>query len=168
MGQRDRGGASVRPFGCTALVAGDEPALFHPAKLVREAARLPAYGPRALRRSHSTARLQSKLGEHGGFVGPGRRRGVGPLAANRGGLGLLAYNSSKATLNAITLMYAGELRDEGVLVNAFSPGFAATDLNGHSGPLTVEQAAAVPVKAATLPDDGPTGRFLSRYGEAPW
>ena len=82
--------------------------------------------------------------------------------------GLLAYNSSKAALNAITLMYAGELRDEGILVNAASPGLVATDLNGRSGKLTVEQGATVPVRAATLPDDGPTGRFLSHDGESPW
>ena len=65
-------------------------------------------------------------------------------------------------------MYAGEPRDEGILVNTAGPGFTTTDLNGHRGELTAEQAAAVPVRAATLPDDGPTGRFLSRYGEVPW
>jgi len=82
--------------------------------------------------------------------------------------GVLAYNSSKAALGAITVMYARELRDEGILVNAAAPGYTSTDLTGHTGNRSVEQAAAVPVRAATLPDDGPTGRFLSQYGEAPW
>ncbi len=82
--------------------------------------------------------------------------------------GVLAYNSSKAALDAITVMYARELRDEGILVNAAAPGYTSTDLTGHAGGHSAEHAATVPVRAATLPDDGPTGRFLSQYGEAPW
>jgi NAD(P)-dependent dehydrogenase (short-subunit alcohol dehydrogenase family) len=46
---------------------------------------------------------------------------------------LLAYNTSKAALNAVTVTYANELREEGVLVNAVSPGSVATDQNGHQG-----------------------------------
>lgn len=81
----------------------------------------------------------------------------------------LAYNSSKAALNAITVLYANELRGTPILVNAASPGHVATDFNHHSGELTVEQGARVPARAATLPtDDGPTGRFFSQDGEAPW
>ena len=123
-----------------------------------------------LRRSSSAriVNMSSELGSLAALSDPGAVEELDPSLQIAGGLGLLAYNSSKAALNAITLMYADELRDEGVLVNAVSPGFTATDLNGHSGPLTVEQAAAVPVNAATLPDDGPTGRFFSQYGEAPW
>ena len=123
-----------------------------------------------LRRSPSAriVNVSSELGSLAALSDPGAVEELDPSLQIAGGLGLLAYNSSKAALDAITLMYAGELGDEGILVNAASPGFAATDFNGHSGPLTVEEAAAVPVQAATLPDDGPTGRFLSRYGEAPW
>lgn len=81
---------------------------------------------------------------------------------------LLAYNSSKAALNAITLMYANELRDAGILVNAVSPGFVATDMNGHRGHLTVEEGARAPVRVATLDGDGPTGTFVSEEGAIPW
>jgi NAD(P)-dependent dehydrogenase (short-subunit alcohol dehydrogenase family) len=77
---------------------------------------------------------------------------------------LLAYNSSKTALNAITIMYADELRDAGILVNAVSPGYVATDLNGHSGVLTPEQGARIPVLMATLGDDGPTGTFRGEDG----
>jgi NAD(P)-dependent dehydrogenase (short-subunit alcohol dehydrogenase family) len=52
---------------------------------------------------------------------------------------LLAYNSSKAALNAVTVTYANELREEGILVNAVSPGSVATDQNGNRGVLTPEQ-----------------------------
>jgi len=51
---------------------------------------------------------------------------------------LLGYNSSKAALNAITLIYANSLHAEGITVNALSPGFFATDLNNHSGHLSPE------------------------------
>src|SRR3984893_12402937 len=87
------------------------------------------------------------------------------LAADRdhpygGGPNLLAYNSSKTALNAISLAFANELRGTGIKVNSASPGYVATDLNHHSGVLTVEQGARVPVYLATLDDDGPSGAFI--------
>jgi NAD(P)-dependent dehydrogenase (short-subunit alcohol dehydrogenase family) len=70
---------------------------------------------------------------------------------------LLGYNTSKAALNAVTVTYANELRDEGILVNAVSPGSVATDQNGHRGVLTPDQGAKLPIRMATLPTGGPTG-----------
>jgi NAD(P)-dependent dehydrogenase (short-subunit alcohol dehydrogenase family) len=99
------------------------------------------------------------------------------LAANLddpygGGPNLLAYNSSKTALNAISLAFANELRGTRIKVNSASPGYVATDLNHHSGVLTVEQGARVPVYLATLDDDGPSGAFIgenSPHGEpASW
>jgi NAD(P)-dependent dehydrogenase (short-subunit alcohol dehydrogenase family) len=77
---------------------------------------------------------------------------------------LLGYNSSKAALNAITLIYANTLRDNGIRVNALSPGFCATDLNHHAGELTAEQGGAHIARQVTLPGDGPTGVFLNEKG----
>jgi NAD(P)-dependent dehydrogenase (short-subunit alcohol dehydrogenase family) len=57
----------------------------------------------------------------------------------------------------ITVMYAKELRETPIKVNAANPGYCATDLNGHSGFRTAEQGAEVVVHLATLPADGPTG-----------
>jgi NAD(P)-dependent dehydrogenase (short-subunit alcohol dehydrogenase family) len=74
---------------------------------------------------------------------------------------LLAYNTSKTALNAVAIHYAKELADTSSLVNAVCPGYVATDLNDHEGFLTPEQGARVPVHAATLPADGPTGSFIS-------
>ncbi|MEV5613906.1 SDR family oxidoreductase [Streptomyces sp. NPDC052225] len=79
---------------------------------------------------------------------------------------LLSYASSKTALNAVTLAYANELRGTGILVNAASPGFVATDINGHHGRLTTEEGARIPVLLATLPDDGPTAVFLGENGTA--
>ena len=77
-------------------------------------------------------------------------------------LGMLAYSSSKTALNSITLLYANALRKDGIAVNAASPGFVATDLNGHRGHLTAEQGAGLPVKLALPGSDGPTGTFLGQ------
>ena len=77
---------------------------------------------------------------------------------------MLAYGTSKAALNAVTLTYANALRGTGILVNAASPGFVATDLNGHHGVLGTEQGARIPVLLATLGDDGPTATFLGENG----
>lgn len=83
-------------------------------------------------------------------------------------LGYFAYGSSKTALNAITLQYANELRGTGILINAASPGFTATDLNRHTGRQTVEEGAEIAVRLATLGDEGPTGAFLSDDGPVPW
>jgi NAD(P)-dependent dehydrogenase (short-subunit alcohol dehydrogenase family) len=84
-----------------------------------------------------------------------------------------AYQPSKAALNAYTIMLAYELRDTPFKVNAVDPGYTATDFNHHSGPGTVQEAAARLVKAATLGPDGPTSQFFSddsspETGISPW
>ncbi|MEV0198185.1 SDR family oxidoreductase [Nonomuraea sp. NPDC050691] len=81
---------------------------------------------------------------------------------------LLAYNSSKSALNMVTVSYAKELRDTPIKVNACTPGYCATDLNGHSGHRTAEQGAVIAVRLATLGADGPTGAFLSEDGPLSW
>ena len=77
----------------------------------------------------------------------------GPMA----GMASIPYPSSKSALNMVTAMYAKELRDTPVKVNAANPGYCATDLNGNSGFRTAEQGAEVSVHLATLPADGPSG-----------
>ncbi len=81
---------------------------------------------------------------------------------------LLAYNSSKTAVNALTVQFANELRGTSIKVNAADPGYVATDLNEHRGHRTVEQGAATPVRLATLPEDGPTGGYFSDDGPVPW
>ncbi|PWS29280.1 short-chain dehydrogenase [Pedobacter yonginense] len=84
-----------------------------------------------------------------------------------------AYVASKAALNAYTIVLANNLKDTAFKVNAVDPGYTATDFNNHSGPGTVPDAAARVVKAALLPDDGPSGQFYSDdnapdTGISPW
>ncbi|PSR52502.1 short-chain dehydrogenase [Adhaeribacter arboris] len=83
------------------------------------------------------------------------------------------YVSSKAALNAYTIVLAHDLRDTSFKINAVDPGYTATDFNNHSGPGTVADAAARVVKAAVLGPDGPTGQFFSddnapETGISPW
>lgn len=89
----------------------------------------------------------------------------GPFA---GWPGLLAYNSSKTALNALTVLYANALRDEGIKVNAADPGWVATDLNHHSGNRTAAEGAEIIARLASLPADGPTGTFQADGAPRPW
>ncbi len=79
-----------------------------------------------------------------------------------------AYLASKTFLNAVTIQYAKELRDTGILINSGCPGFTATDLNGFRGVRTPQQGAAIAIHLATLPDNGPTGGFFDDAGPVAW
>jgi NAD(P)-dependent dehydrogenase (short-subunit alcohol dehydrogenase family) len=68
-----------------------------------------------------------------------------------------AYSVSKASLNALTVMLASELRGTNILVNAVCPGWVRTNMGGNNATRSVEEGAATPVWLATLPDGGPTG-----------
>jgi NAD(P)-dependent dehydrogenase (short-subunit alcohol dehydrogenase family) len=78
-----------------------------------------------------------------------------------------AFSVSKAALNALTRILAGELYRDGILVNAVCPGPVNT--NGtRSGGRSAAQGAASVVWAVTLPNGGPTGTFTRDGRELPW
>jgi len=84
-----------------------------------------------------------------------------------------AYGSSKAALNAYTIVLAYELKDLPFKVNVIDPGYTATDFNHHSGPGTVESAANFIVKHTLTDDEAPSGQFYSNDIEdesevSPW
>jgi NAD(P)-dependent dehydrogenase (short-subunit alcohol dehydrogenase family) len=101
--------------------------------------------------------------------------GVGSLTRNsdraytyRSSFGPI-YPASKTALNAITLAMAIELESTAIKVNAVSPGFTKTALNGYAGTESVEEGAAEAVRMALLPADGPTGTFThAKLGTLPW
>ncbi|WP_331772067.1 SDR family oxidoreductase (plasmid) [Embleya sp. NBC_00888] len=84
----------------------------------------------------------------------------------------LAYSSSKAALNMLTVRYAQAL--PGIKFNVATPGevanrkFAATDMNRHTGELTVTEGTDSIVRLALLDADGPTGTFTDRLGPVAW
>ena len=97
-------------------------------------------------------------------------------------LNILAYKTSKAALNLATVLFAYELRDTPIKVNAASPsaripGPVATDLSGpgrgeelaRQGFGPPEEGARTIIQLATLPADGPSGEFHDiELGVFPW
>ena len=69
------------------------------------------------------------------------------------------YPASKTALNALTVAMALELEPEGIRVNAVSPGFTKTNLNGYAGTETLEEGAREAARVALLGPDSPTGKF---------
>ncbi|MEV4108414.1 SDR family oxidoreductase [Nonomuraea sp. NPDC049695] len=80
----------------------------------------------------------------------------------------LAYCSSKAALNMITVSYAKELWDTPIKVNTVDPGWVKTDINHNEGIKTPEEGAAPIVAMALLDADGPTATFVQHEGPLPW
>ncbi|HTX49633.1 MAG TPA: SDR family oxidoreductase [Caulobacteraceae bacterium] len=80
----------------------------------------------------------------------------------------MTYSSSKTALNALTVHYARELQDTPIKVNGAAPGHVATEFNGFRGTRTPEQGAAVAVRLATLPADGPTGAVFEDDQQLQW
>ncbi|MER5473348.1 SDR family NAD(P)-dependent oxidoreductase [Streptomyces sp. NPDC002935] len=128
--------------------------------VVREAAETNLYGPWRLTQALLPLLRASR---HPRIVN------VSSEAASLAGMGggTPAYSASKAALNALTRMFAAELRSDGILVNAVCPGWVATDMGGPGG-RPVEEGAASVVWAATLADDGPTGGFFRDGRRLPW
>ena len=82
-----------------------------------------------------------------------------------------AYRSSKTALNALTVFYAQSLAGDAIKVNALAPGLRRTDLNPTAAASDGDpaEAAAGAVRLALLPDDGPSGEFISWDGTpVPW
>lgn len=79
-----------------------------------------------------------------------------------------AYTASKAALNGFTVALASLTAGTALKVNAAHPGWVKTDLGGANAPMQPVDGAKTAVTLATLPPDGPTGRFF-HLGEAlPW
>ncbi|MCZ4097845.1 MULTISPECIES: SDR family NAD(P)-dependent oxidoreductase [Streptomyces] len=104
------------------------------------------------------------------FVPPMVQRGWGRVViissgttADFGGrlfAGTPGYSLSKSALNGLTTMLAAQTAGTGVLVNAVNPGRVRTRMMPTQEQLP-EAAARFIADVATLPDDGPTGHFLT-------
>jgi NAD(P)-dependent dehydrogenase (short-subunit alcohol dehydrogenase family) len=79
-----------------------------------------------------------------------------------------AYSVSKASLNALTVMLASELKGTNILVNAVCPGWVRTDMGGSNATRSVEEGAATPVWLATLPDGELTGHIFFDKKQINW
>jgi len=77
------------------------------------------------------------------------------------------YSLSKASLNALTIMFSNELKKTGIKVNAVCPGWVKTDMGGPDAPRTVGEGADTIVWLATVPETD-SGRLYRDRKVIPW
>lgn len=81
----------------------------------------------------------------------------------------VAYRASKAALNMVMKMLAGELKPQGVTVVSLHPGWLRTDMGGANAPLSVEEGAAGLIATIDSLSIAKSGRFLDyRNKELAW
>ncbi|MAY74099.1 MAG: hypothetical protein CMJ31_05105 [Phycisphaerae bacterium] len=107
----------------------------------------------------------------------GERRLLINVSSNGGSLTLTAaegarsyaYRASKAALNLLNIVMAGELRPVGVACVAMHPGWARTDMGGDDAPLGVAESVAAMLRTWERLSMHESGRFVDREGvELPW
>jgi NAD(P)-dependent dehydrogenase (short-subunit alcohol dehydrogenase family) len=81
-----------------------------------------------------------------------------------------AYRVSKATLNALTRIWARDWADDGISVNAVCPGWVRTDMGGISAPRTAAKGAETPAWLALAPltEIGGSGLFFRDKEKIDW
>jgi len=94
------------------------------------------------------------------------------ISSGMGELGSLngeypAYSLSKTSLNALTIMFSNELKEQGVSVNAMCPGWVKTDMGGPDAPREVSEGADTAVWLTTEKEI-PTGIFFRDRNEINW
>ena len=93
---------------------------------------------------------------------------LGSISGNESG-GWIAYRASKAALNQLTRTMAAELKKDGFICIAMSPGWVRTDMGGPGAPLTPEDSVAAMLEVMDRLTRSDTGRFLDHSGnEVPW
>jgi NAD(P)-dependent dehydrogenase (short-subunit alcohol dehydrogenase family) len=81
--------------------------------------------------------------------------------------GPIAYSTSKAALNAITMIAARDM-PQGVKINSMCPGWVRTRMGGMNAERSPDEATDTALWLATLPDDGPSGGFFRDRKRYPW
>jgi NAD(P)-dependent dehydrogenase (short-subunit alcohol dehydrogenase family) len=84
------------------------------------------------------------------------------------GFKALAYDASKAALNAFTVHLAAELKDTKIKVNSAHPGWVKTEMGTDAAPMEIPDGAKTSVQLALLAPDGPTGGYFHMGDSLPW
>jgi len=118
------------------------------------------YGPRRMIQVFTPLLLKSENGR------------VINISSGIGELGSLnseypAYSLSKTSLNALTIMFSNELKEQGISVNAMCPGWVKTDMGGPDAPREVSEGADTAVWLTTEKEI-PTGKFFRDRKEINW
>jgi NAD(P)-dependent dehydrogenase (short-subunit alcohol dehydrogenase family) len=130
---------------------------------VLEVLRVNAVGPILV-----TQALAPILAASGRAVVVNLSSGLGSLAGV-GSRGNVAYGMSKAALNMLTRHLAAELRPEGTIVVAVSPGWVSTDMGGPGAPLGPPESVQGILNVIDALTPAQSGCFLDHTGATvPW
>ena len=81
----------------------------------------------------------------------------------------LPYSTSKAVMNMVTVQLATQLRDKGITVAAFHPGWVRTDMGGSQADISAEESAGGILSATEQLRLEDSGSFLRWDGSThPW
>ncbi|MBW8705709.1 C-factor [Streptomyces sp. MBT84] len=84
----------------------------------------------------------------------------------------IAYATSKAALNMVTVQYARAFAADPQLahikINSVTPGYVATDMNEGEGHRSIAEGARGIIKFATAAGHEGTGGFHNEQGTVPW
>jgi NAD(P)-dependent dehydrogenase (short-subunit alcohol dehydrogenase family) len=100
-------------------------------------------------------RMSTRYGHTGGAI-----VNISSLAARTGGAGeWVHYAATKGAINTLTIGLAREVANEGIRVNAVSPGLVETDIHAAAGaPERLDRLSpGIPMKRAGAPDEIATG-----------
>ena len=89
--------------------------------------------------------------------------GLGSIADSNGGI--YEYRMSKAALNMASRTLALDLRKDGIIVVAISPGWVKTDMGGPGAPTPVAESAAGLIRVIDKVTLAESGEFMSYEGE---
>jgi NAD(P)-dependent dehydrogenase (short-subunit alcohol dehydrogenase family) len=141
--------------------AGEPSIMATDPKLVSESFEINTIGP--MRMCQAMIPLL-KRADHGTIVN--LSSGMGQLADMDGYYP--AYRMSKTALNAMTRVFASELANTKIKVNAVCPGWVKTDMGGPNATRSLAEGVSGIVWAASLDARGPTGGFFRDGKSIPW
>ncbi len=105
-----------------------------------------------------------------------KKKGSGKIVNVSSGMGQLAemegnwpaYRISKTALNAVTKIFAAEVKDTKIKINAVCPGWVKTDMGGPNATRNLDEGVNSILWPALIDDNGPSGGFFRDGKAIPW